>query len=318
MDLDIFLNVRPMKDHLGLVSEFLEARGTKPDMEITSMPALNRKIWGIGRKKLTLIGARPSNGKSALVMQLAFDISATHRVLVLSLEQTIEETIERMFCNAMGVSNVELLKGGFGRYKPQWDIFCDMVKRRRMIITETIGKTWREIDELISTMEEFPDLIIIDYVQCISTRGINKLEVIDEYILHLRNLAIEFNFGVLMCSQINRQNVGVDNNEPTLAGLKSSGFLEELADKALLLHWEAHQKHTADLNKFKIIIAKNKGGLTGYVNCKFEPQFYRFSDDQTGHKAVDEERPGTLEEVKEHMDMFKAQSVKVTRRDIDG
>lgn len=305
--------ISPLVSKLKSVSEFLEARGTKPDMEIRSLPTLNKKIWGIGRKKLTLVGARPSNGKSSFIGQIAWDISRDYNVLLISLEQTQEESIERMFCNVMKVDNLELLKGGFKMYQKQWKEFEEQCKERRLVLTEGIGKTWKEIDEALMRLAEFPDLVIMDYIQCVSTKGIHKLEIIDEYILHLRNLAIQNNFGVILCSQINRQNVeGL--KEPTITGLKSSGFLEELSDKVLLLHWEAHSNHTADLNKFKIIIAKNKSGRTGSVDLTFEPQYYRFSDE---HTEVEVE-PETLLELKGVMDTFEGKIVGKERKDWNG
>lgn len=284
--------VQPINNHLKLVGEFLKARGTRPELEISSMPILNKKMWGVGRKKLTIIGARPSQGKSALAMQIAWDISQTNKVLVLSLEQTVEESIERMFCNVQKVNNVSLLQGGFDRYQPEWEEFCVKANSANMIVTESIGKTWQEIDYLINTLEEYPDLIVLDYIQCISTKGLKKLEAIDEYILHLRNLAIEHNFGIILCSQISRANVD-GQKEPTLTGLKSTGYLEELGDKILLLHWEAHSNPNADLNKFKIILAKNKGGRTGHLMVKFEPEYYKFSDSET----VDDDNVNEVKEL---------------------
>ena len=306
--------VKTLYQNLGLVGEFLESRGNTPDMEISSLPVLNKKIWGVGRKKLMIIASRPSHGKSSLAMQIAWDVSKSHNVLVLSLEQTIEETAERMFCNVMRVNNLELLRGGFNKYKKEWDTFCKMVGERHLIVTEQIGKTWMEIEELTTNMARYPDLLVLDYIQCISSKGLKKMEAIDEYILYLRNLAIEKNFGVLLCSQINRQNVGQGGGEPTLTGIKGSGYLEELGDKILLLHWDAHQNHSADLNKYTIIIAKNKGGRTGYLDCRFDPQHYKFSDSMTEEEVGVED----LQELKKTMELFDGTVHKIERKDWHG
>jgi replicative DNA helicase len=105
-------------------------------------------------------------------------------------------------------------------------------------------------------------------------------------------MSIQHNFGILLCSQISRANVE-GQKEPTLTGLKSTGALEEHGDKILLLHWPAHYDHTADLNKFKVIIAKNKGGRTGEITINFEPEYYRFRDSKS--VACDERLDRTVE-----------------------
>ena len=48
-------------------------RNKTPEIQITLLPKLNDHIWGIRKRKLTVIGARPSNGKSAFAVQLCDD-----------------------------------------------------------------------------------------------------------------------------------------------------------------------------------------------------------------------------------------------------
>lgn len=210
---------------------------------------------------------------------MAYELSAKFKVLYLSLEMTVEEAMFRIFCYETKMPNVDFYDGRMYEYQPVFDKFKDSMKERErlLIIGEEIGKTWEEIDTVFKNLEEEnepPDIIILDYIQCIKSNG-KKLEVIEDYIKKFRALAIEKSFCLFLCSQINRANLQDNKSkEPTMEGLKNTGFLEEHADKVILLHYPCKHKDS-DINKYKVIVAKNKNGMTGYVNCKITPEVYR-------------------------------------------
>jgi len=291
-----------LREHLQGTREYLAKKGTRPDFEITSLPYFNEKAFGLNRKELTIIGARPSNGKSALALQIADDISQTHKVLFISLEMFIEKCVIRLFCNNMRVNNTKLKYDGIAAYSNQYDKFIELKQKPRLAITESVGKNWEDIEQMLIELAEKPDVIILDYIQCISKIGLKKLEVVDEYVKNLRAMAGQFDFAAVILSQINRANVQ-EGNEPTMMGLKSSGFLEEHADNVWLLHFPYHYDCTQDKTKFKITIAKSRDGETGSVMCQFIPWEYRFED-----AVRDVEAP--TENHQKVADMFKGKTVK--------
>jgi len=152
---------------------------------------------------------------------------------------------------------------------------------RLLIVCEELGRSWEDIDNIFKSLEgDYPDIIILDYIQCIKTAG-KKMDAIEDYIKKFRKLAIEQNFCLFICSQINRQNI-IGNNEPTMEGLKNTGFLEEHADKVILLHYPCKRSPSIDIDKFKIIVAKNKNGMTGYFDCSIEPSIYKIYEKSKG------------------------------------
>lgn len=272
-----------VKNNLNKTQKILESRAETPKIQITTLPELNNKLWGLHTKKLTIIGARTSQGKSALALQLAWDVARQKiPTMFLSLEMYEEDVIERLFCVAKKVDNYQLLTGKFLLYQKQWLEFQEDLKGVPLVITDMIGRTWEDIDKVLSDMTEKPKVIFIDHLQ--EARGAllkNNKEVIEEYLKKLRQLAILHDFAVVVCSQVNRssQEEKGGGGEPQLHHLKSSGYIEEGADVILLLHWEYHYKKSGDKNKFVINVAKNRNGRTGWVNVNYFPEYYLFAED---------------------------------------
>lgn len=271
--------VSPARSHLTSLGDLLKNRKNKPEIQLTTLPELNYKMWGIAPRELMCVAARTSMGKSSLALQIALDVASQKiPVLYLSLEMTVLSMLERMFCNRENVPGVEILRGNFFKYKPQWDNFCQHINNIPLILTEGQGKNWKQIDTLISKITPMPKVIILDYIQCVAGAGFEKREVIDEYIRHLREMAIENNFAAIIVSQINREGAQVEDAEPAIHQLKGSGYIEELCDKIVLCHWPWWNNKKHDKNMYRFILAKNRTGMTGTINLRYIPEYFKFED----------------------------------------
>jgi replicative DNA helicase len=265
--------------------EEIKQRTGTPEIQITSLPALNDKIWGLHRKEFLVLGGRTSQGKSDLALQLASDVvKQGFRVYFFSLEMSEQAIIERLFCNLSMIPNHTLRYEPL-KYEKQAQEFRDIMEDRKLIITYKIGA---RIEELYQAIEDLPqaDVVILDYI------------------LKFRQLCVDKNFSGIMVSQINRGSEMTENKRPNLWQLKNSGTLEEHADTVLLGFWEYHYNNEKDFNAYDVIIAKQRNGVTGTVKVKFMPQFSRFEGL--------EERPiypiyaGALEKAKE---VFSAKEI---------
>lgn len=283
----------PVKDNLANTHEILMARGVTPELPVKTLGDLNRRIWGIHRKKLTVIAARTSNGKSALAIQLAADLASQgKRVLFLSLEMYEQDVIERLFCQMMRVDNIDLLTGKFKEYQSQWAEFQTKLATMPLVITDMIGRSWQEIDEHITQMKTKPDVVFIDHVQEARDAGQpNQKAVIEEYLKNLRVMAIRENFAAVVLSQVNRAAQEKDDHKaPQLHHLKGTGYLEEGADVILLLHWPYYySKKKGENDRFVINVAKNRNGRTGWTDVKYTPGFYLFEDYVAKHNPIKED-----------------------------
>lgn len=265
----------------------LESRGYAPELPILSMPELNRKVWGLHKQKLLLIGARTSNGKSMFAINLAHDLAAQgKRVIFLSLEMPKERVLERMFCLNAEVNNIDLLTGKFkddGIIQAKYKDFMDRCSRWKLYISDCIGRDWSWLDKnIFQNMTVPPDAVFIDHIQEIRG-GQSHKDAIDEYISKMRECAIRNNFALILCSQVNRISMSEKdgNKEPQLHHLKATGFLEEAADQVILLHWPYHYAKddtSIDKEEFILNVAKNRDGMTGYIKMRYQPQYCRVKD----------------------------------------
>ena len=279
-----------VRNNLDKTNTMLRVRGFEPEIPIKSLPTLNSKLWGLHSKKLTIIGARTSNGKSAMALQLAWDTALQGiPTLFLSLEMYEEDIIERLFCLAMKVDNYELLRGNFIRYENEWKEFEKLMEDMPLVITDMLGKTWEEVDNYLQTLTKKPKVIIIDHLQEAKNAALkNKKEIIEEYLKKIRLLAIKDNFSLVICSQVNRTSQNEKTgSEPQLHHLKDSGFIEEGADIILLLHWPWNYTKEGDKNKFILNVAKNRNGRTGWIDIKYRPECYFFYEEAEDDTRVE-------------------------------
>ena len=256
------------------VKKVLSDRSKEQEMPITSLPNLSKKIWGIQRKRLYVIGARTGIGKSAFAIQCAYDVAKQgKKVLFLSLESTVSEIIERIFCNRYSIDNFSLTCGHFEDYHSQWEEFTKELTSLKFLISDSIGSTMPEIQSILQRMTEKPDLLVIDYIQMIKGITKQKNEDIAEFVKELRLMAVRNNMAIWLVSQVNREG---DGEMPTLAQLKGSGVLEEHPDVVFLLH--ATTEETGSIKNYYFYVAKNRNGLTGKVKMQYFGKHYQFKD----------------------------------------
>ena len=241
------------------------------------------RLWGFRRQEVTIIGARTSNGKSAFINQLAWDFACQGKnILFLSLEMPVDRIIERLFCYVEKIDNYEILIGQYARnpdYQRRWARFSQELYNKNIIFCDYIGKTWEQIDKTIAQFAVKPDVLFVDHVHHISSRGsYTEKQTIDDYLEHFREMVIRGNFVGILNAQINRTSQEEKEGEPQLHHLKSTGKLEEIADNALILWWPWHNNKNKPMNLFKINVAKNRYGSPGYIDLDYTAKHYAFKD----------------------------------------
>jgi len=309
---------RHISYYLPKLRKQLEKRGVVPEMAIKSIPSLNRKLWGIQRGKFYVIAARTSNGKSAFVMQIAMDLASQgHHVLFLSLEMDTIAVLERALIQTTKINNTDLLHGKIKQYDKQWDDFVSKSKNIELVLSDSIGKTWEEIDQHINQLSVKPKVIIIDHIHEIKKSGQDERGMIDQYLRKFKEMAIRHNFAGILCAQINRTSQSDSKDKrPYLHQIKSSGYLEESADFGILLHYPYQLRLSKDENEFYVYVDKNRNGRTGQIKLKFIPQYYRFEDDDADNQSQDlVPKDNPTQEKKELVEMFNGQVL--ARKDWD-
>lgn len=277
-------NMSDLKLFPHIIGDFkleLEKRGKAPELPIRNIHKLNTKLWGLHKRKMMIIGARTSNGKSALAINLAYDLSEQgKKVVFLSLEMPITAIMERIFCMAMTIDNIGLLKGDYNKddlVKNKMAEFEQHIKNFRLSLSDCIGRDWDFVESIFAQFTDI-DAVFIDHIQEIRG-GFSQKEAIDTYISKIRESAVRHNFALVVCSQVNRLAPSdKDNREPQLHHLKATGFLEEAADQVILMHWPYHYDNEQPKNDLVLNVAKNRDGFTGYMKVKYYPEYCQIRD----------------------------------------
>ena len=216
------------------------------------------------------IGARTSHGKSAFAINMTKWLAdKSQTIAYFSLEMNSEQLVERLMSNFSEIDNRALREGkATVEVEAKEGMFLSWLEDMKLLIDDQYGYNFNNIVEIVENIK--PDFVIIDYIQMISTQGYrSKLDAIEEYIRKLKQLSLEYNFGAIVLSQLNRTAEG----DPSMSKLKWAGVLEEHSDTVILLNWKW------EVNEFHINIAKQRHGECGSTVVKFKPEFSKFIDD---------------------------------------
>ena|SRR3990167_4265854 len=264
----------PLQETVSRVIENITKRKGIPEFK-TGLEVLDRGIFGLNRSHLTILAARPGQGKTAMGLQVAYELAdAGKKTAIISLELTRETVIERMFCQTNQVNSREIQKGILSEEtKVKLISFRDIISHMPLRIIDDYCFTEIEFFTLMEHLEYRPDVIIFDHIQHIrmSEGRLSERETLNNYLRYLKEIAMKFKIAVLCLSQINR----LGEDKPTLANLKGTGSIEELADEVILLHLENKREDFDSSQNFTMIpaildIAKNRFGPVGYFKLFFD------------------------------------------------
>ncbi len=261
--------------------EDLRLRGDKPELNLITFPRLNEAMWGLNKSALTIIGARPSHGKSDFAIHCALDLAMQGKtILFLSLEMESLKILRRVVANRLRINNADLRSSRSHEYLNQISALKEELFTKKFLISDCIGKTWKEVDDLLTITNQKQrniDAIFLDYIQNTRVFGDNR-EAYNEYIQHFRELAIRYNFAGVLVSQINRESQQGKEKRPYLHHLKGTGFLDEHSDFVILLNYPHKYDKSISSSYYEIFLEKNKEGGNLALRVKYSPQFSYFEE----------------------------------------
>jgi replicative DNA helicase len=252
---------------------------------------LDHYLSGFQRSDLVIIAARPSMGKTALVLNLVTHVALHEKkpVLFFSLEMSKEQLVQRMLCAEAEIdaqrirtgdvseSDFVKLSNAMGRLGDS-PIFIDDTPN--MSVMEMRAKARKLMMERQNTEI---GMIVIDYLQLMQGRtsanggGENRQNEIAAISRGLKGLARELKCPVLALSQLSRAVEGRDDKRPMLSDLRESGSIEQDADVVMFIYRdEYYNKETDKPGIAELIIAKQRNGPTGTVNLIFRNNITRF------------------------------------------
>lgn len=297
--------------------ERLKAQGNSKLIGVdTGFMNLNDKTSGFGKGDLVIIAARPSMGKTAIVLNMALKaIERNEGVAFFSLEMPAEQLMLRLLSAKTSIP-LQALRVGDLRDE-QWSQLSaatsDLAEKKLFVDDGGHATIHHVRSKLRKLKTQHPEIsiAIIDYLQLMSGDGKSRegrQQEVSEISRGLKQLARELKMPIVALSQLNRGLESRDNKRPMLSDLRESGAIEQDADIILFVYranvyrisdikekiekaksnGEAdkireHQKTLDDLNKkededTELIIGKQRNGPTGTVDLVFQKSYTRFID----------------------------------------
>lgn len=264
------------------LAELMAGRGMQRTTT-SGFRAIDQHIGGIPAGGMTIVAARPSVGKTSLMLGSAIRIAETGLpVLFCSYEQVHSELTGRCLSLFSGIGLTRLQRGGLSRSEndrigeaaamlSRLPVYFDDVCRSESALLAQIRLMVRRLGVRA---------VLIDYLQLIppNDRKANREQQVAGLSRSLKLLAMQTDAAIVVASQLNRQAEQRDNKRPRLSDLRESGAIEQDADVVLFLH----RPHKDDPNEAddhaELIIGKNRNGPCGTVRLDWHPQCARYTD----------------------------------------
>lgn len=260
----------------------------------TGFSRFDELTCGLQKSDLIILAARPSQGKTAMALNIAYHAAVEKKipVAIFSLEMGKHVIFERMVC-ATARANLHDVRRGMFRRENWTDLTRVLAELAEspLWIDDTPGLTVLDIRararRLVSELKNQGKqlgLIIVDYIQLLKLGGRveSRQQEVSEISRLLKNLARNLNVPILALSQLNRrsEDKSREGNKPQLSDLRESGSLEQDADVvALIWREEYYKRDDPDIkNLAKLIIAKQRNGPVGDIDLNFFHEYTRFDN----------------------------------------
>ena len=263
----------------------------------TKYTKLDEMSKGLKPGEMFIIAARPSMGKTSLMMNIVEHVAIDQDIptLVFSCEMSAQQIVQRLLFSRARYSMANL-RPGLQPTKEELQNILDASKQLKaapLYIDDTPAIPIGDVRAKARRKKRDSDigLIAVDYLQLMRSQsrqaeGSREREIA-EISAGLKALAKELNIPIIVLAQLNRgpeQRGGA----PRMSDLRESGSLEQDADLIGLLYRqeyydnptsegdEAELERDANEGKAELIIAKNRNGPTGNVELTFLKQLMRF------------------------------------------
>ena len=259
----------------------------------TGFNDLDEKLSGLYPGDLSIVAARPSMGKTSLVVDIALRVARQNigNVAVFSLEMSGIQLVRRMASMLSGVSSSTLKKTKLGKddYKKLADA-CETLYSLPLYIDDSSDISGLEMRAKCRRLKQDGGLalVVVDYLQLMrgNRKTENRVQEIGDIARSLKALAKDLEVPVIALSQLNRAVELRENKRPQLSDIRESGSIEAEADVVMMIYRDQYyrdRQNPGEANRdpdrtevTEINVVKHRNGDIGIVLLAFQPSYARF------------------------------------------
>jgi replicative DNA helicase len=268
-----------LQDVLYTALEDIEARAAKggelPGIT-TGILKLNAMIHGFEDRQYYIIGARPSDGKTAFGTNCVLAAArAGKKVGFITAESSVKEVGRRIYAqeakidaSRIAMGNIDMIDAGAltdagARLNPRNVVFYDEPNPT----IETVERKAREWKR-----RNWVEIIFLDYIQIIQGgRGDSFHERLADVSLRIKALARKLEIPMVCMAQLTR---GAADRKPMESDIAGTDQITRDADGIILIHHERNDQNEIEYSQ--LIVAKARDGKKGICNVKFHGEFLSF------------------------------------------
>jgi replicative DNA helicase len=261
----------------------------------TGIELLDKLCGGLTNSELTVVGARPGQGKTALVVSLIRNLAKQGIGCGLfSLEMSKHEVVQRLASQESDIFAYKIKQGELSPYDKSnlmdavhrmksWNLKISDDGYLNMMKIRTKATMWKNKYGI--------KVIFVDYIGLINSNNpkeTNRVNVVGEISRGLKLLARELDIPVVALSQLSRKVDDRSDKMPIMSDLRESGSVEQDAD----VIWMMYRPETNDPNGTFRIAGKDvpnsglcildqvkmRSGSTGMIALQFDGPLMRLRD----------------------------------------
>lgn len=239
---------------------------------------------GMRGGEVMVLAARPSVGKSTLLLQIILNMAERgDGVGLWTLEMSQTQWVRRAISALSLVPAKKIRRGGK-------DVFSDDEMLRMSRVTQQVNgfpiwfaDNYRttpadfRLNAAIAVRQHGCRALAIDYIQLMQPEpgSYNRENEVATLSRTIKLTALELDVPVIALAQLSRN---AEDRVPKLSDLRESGALEQDADEVLFIHRPMDPERHVLKAEAMMVLAKNRDGETGTWQMHMDGATYRFED----------------------------------------
>lgn len=238
---------------------------------------------GFSPKSVTVLAARPSEGKTSMGWQIAMGAAGSgKRTALFSLEMGKEDLLKRIWSERCSIPLGQLIAGKPTPLQRSAIRHCNAELNDWPLEMYCEKFSLAEIAQVVRRRKDRVEFVVIDYLGLVNARRKfgNRNEEVSYISRKIKELAMERNIPILALHQLNRAMEADGNRRPQLSDLRDSGSLEQDADNVIFIYRPSAKRGSADdPNLREVIVEKQRNGQRHVsIRYSFEGQYVRFKE----------------------------------------
>lgn len=281
-----------------LIGQAVEQIEKARDQKFQGVPSGYTRIdaitGGWQKSDLIILGARPSMGKTGLVLNFMRNAAIDYEkpVAIFSLEMTSLQLVNRLISAETEFSSEKIRRGDFNEYDFQaLNSKIGKLVESKIFIDDTPALSIFDFRAKAKRLKAQHDIsmIAVDYLGLMTVgstgKGGNREQDVALISRSLKATAKELDIPIIALAQLNRaleQRGG--SKHPQLSDLRDSGQIEQDADLVMFIHRPEYYGILQDDDGnstqgiAEIIIAKNRNGRVGKESLYFVQHLTKFKE----------------------------------------